>query len=56
MDKYQSVKILRSTVDALKKSIKDANISIRTDAEAVNLAINSFILAHQKNDDKEVKA
>lgn len=56
-DEYQTVKILRSTITALKKTVEDAHISVRSDAEAVNLAINSFILAHQAPEsNKEVKA
>lgn len=53
MSEYQTVKILRSTIDALKKAVASTNISVRSDAEAVNLAINSFILDHKAENDEK---
>jgi hypothetical protein len=41
---YQSVKILRSQVRSLRTALENRGIKTRSDAEAVNTAINDLIL------------
>jgi hypothetical protein len=54
-DEYQNVKLLRSKVSELKKVIGSRHIKIRSDAEAVNIAINHMILTYQGNSDNNQK-
>jgi biotin operon repressor len=47
MSEYLSIKILATTIEKLVKKLRKKGIKVRSNAEAVNVLINNFLLEEE---------